>query len=226
MMKLSPLAAILFALSLNFAAYDWVMSLEPHWFSTMFGPYVFAGSAVVIYAFLILLTQRMRSDGLLESLVTEEHYHDLGKMLFGFVVFWAYLGFSQFMLIWYANIPEETQWFELRWQSQGWQYTSIFLAAAHFFVPFFWLITQPSKRTPWRLGAGAAWMMFMHFVDVYWMVMPTLHRDAFHFTWLDVTCWLGVGCLFLAVFTFLMKKPALVPVRDPRLAESVAFESV
>jgi hypothetical protein len=225
LMTSSAPGTILFGLCLAFASYDWVMSLEPHWFSTMFGPYVFAGSAVTIYAFLILVCQRLQGAGLLKSLVTEEHYHDLGKMLFGFVVFWAYLGFSQFMLIWYANIPEETLWFDMRWQDPGWQKVSIFLAAAHFFVPFFWLITQPAKRTPWRLGAGAAWMLFMHLVDVYWMIMPTLHKEL-HFSWLDVTCWLGIGGLFFAFFALLMKQKSLVPVRDPRLAESLAFQSV
>jgi hypothetical protein len=223
--KLGPLSAILFALTLAFASYDWVMSLEPHWFSTMFGPYVFAGSAVAIYSFLILLVLALQRQGPMRNLVTGEHYHDLGKMLFGFVVFWAYLGFSQFMLIWYANIPEETVWFNMRWH-HGWQYVSIFLAAAHFFVPFFWLIGQPAKRSRWRLTAAAVWMMLMHWVDVYWMVMPTLHHEAFRISVLDVTCWLGVGALFLALLARLMAGPALVPVRDPRLAESLAFENV
>lgn len=229
LMTLSAPCTILFGVALNFSSYDWVMSLEPHWFSTMFGPYVFAGSAVIVYAFLILVSQRLQKDGLLKSLVTEEHYHDLGKFLFGFVVFWAYLAFSQFMLIWYANIPEETQWFAMRWE-HGWQQVSIFLAAAHFFVPFFWLITQPAKRTPWRLAVGAIWMIFMHWVDIYWLVMPTyshLHEQgAFHPSWLDATCWLGIGGLFLAFFGYLMRRESLVPTHDPRLAESLAFESI
>lgn len=224
LMSLSAPCTILFAFSLNFAAYDWLMSLEPHWFSTMFGPYIFAGCAVSIYSLLILMVLQLQREGPLKSLVNQEHYHDLGKMMFGFIVFWAYLAFSQFMLIWYANIPEETFWFDMRWQN-GWQNVSIFLAAAHFFVPFFWLISQPAKRSRWRLLAGALWILFMHWVDIFWIVMPT-HSEGFHVSLVDVTCWLGVGSLFFAVLAYLMRGRSLVPVRDPRLAESLAFESV
>ncbi|MCP5069315.1 MAG: hypothetical protein GY946_22350, partial [bacterium] len=104
----------LFAVTFTFASFDWVMSLEPHWFSTIFGVYVFAGSVVAIFSLLILLTLRLQAAGALENLVTGEHFHDMGKMLFGFTVFWAYIGFSQFMLIWYGNIPEETAWYYQR----------------------------------------------------------------------------------------------------------------
>ena len=215
---------VLFGVTLTFAAFDWLMSLEPHWFSTIFGVYVFAGCVVAIFSFLILVTLRLQAGGALESLVTGEHFHDMGKMLFGFVVFWAYIGFSQFMLIWYANIPEETFWFAMRWDEPTWQAVSIFLAAGHFAIPFLFLISQPVKRNRLAMTVAAVWMLFMHYVDVYWLVMPTLHHEAFHLSLLDLTCWLGVGGLFFAAFGWLLQRGALVPVKDPRLPESLAFE--
>ncbi len=222
---LSAPAMVAFGVTLTFAAFDWLMSLEPHWFSTIFGVYVFAGCVVSIFALLILLVLRLKAAGALVKTVTWEHFHDMGKLLFGFVVFWAYIGFSQFMLIWYANIPEETFWFELRWADPGWRSASIFLAVGHFVVPFFFLISQPVKRNGVTMTIGAVWMLFMHYVDIYWLVMPTLHHEAFHLSLLDFTCWLGVGGLFLAALGTLMQRGSLVPVRDPRLAESLAFEN-
>ena len=222
--KNSAIAMVLFAVTLNFAAFDWLMSLEPHWFSTIFGVYVFAGSVVGIFATLIVMCIRLQAAGALKGVVTGEHYHDMGKMLFGFVVFWAYIGFSQFMLIWYANIPEETLWFDARWQG-GWENVSIFLAAGHFGLPFFYLISQPVKRNRLAMTVGALWLLFMHYVDIYWMVMPT-HHDSFHVTLLDLTCWLGIGGLFLAALGRALAQGNLVASKDPRLVESLTFENV
>jgi len=223
--KRSALGMVLFAITLTFAAFDWVMSLEPHWFSTIFGVYVFAGCVVSIFALLILLVLGLKSSGAL-SVVNWEHFHDMGKLLFGFVVFWAYIGFSQFMLIWYANIPEETYWFAMRWDDPTWRKISIFLAVGHFVVPFFFLITQWVKRNRVTLITAGIWMLFMHYVDMYWLVMPTKHHGEFHPNlMLDIACWLGIGGLFLGLVLHLMQKSSLVPTRDPRLGESLAFEN-
>ena len=223
--KWSALGMVGFAVTITFASFDWIMSLEPHWFSTIFGVYVFAGSVVAILSFLVFLVIRLQSAGVLRGLVTGEHFHDLGKLLFGFIVFWAYIGFSQFMLIWYANIPEETLWFDARWH-HGWQPVSIFLAVGHFAFPFFFLISQPVKRNRPLMTFAALWVLFMHYVDIYWMVVPSLHLGDFHPRLTDFTCWLGIGGLFIAFFGVLMQKGSLVPTKDPRLSESVAFESV
>lgn len=214
---------VLFALTLNFAAMDWLMTLDPHWYSTIFGVYTFAGTVVAILAFLILVTISLQRAGALGNVVTGEHFHDLGKLLFGFVVFWAYIGFSQFMLIWYANIPEETAWFDHRWH-HGWEHLSIFLAVGHFAVPFFFLISQPVKRNQILMTIATLWLLFMHYIDIYWLVMPT-HNEVLQFSPLDLTCWVGIGGFFLASLGVLMQKGSLVPQRDPRLAESLAFES-
>ncbi|RMH23040.1 MAG: hypothetical protein D6696_01835 [Acidobacteria bacterium] len=221
--SLSAPALILFGLTLTYAAIDWIMSLDPHWFSTIFGVYVFAGSVVAILAFLILVALSLRGSGLLDGVLTWEHFHDLGKLLFAFVVFWAYIAFSQFMLIWYANIPEETEWFIHRWH-HGWQYASIFLAAGHFGLPFLFLLPQEVKRSRAGLTFAASWLLFMHYVDLYWLVMPSLHHEHFHVDLLDLTCLIGVVSLVFAVFAYLLVRGKLVPVGDPRLAESMALE--
>ncbi len=225
MQSVSAPSLILFALSVTYAAVDWIMSLDPHWFSTMFGVYFFAGCVVAIFAFLILMALRLQAGGLLENVVTWEHFHDLGKLLFAFVVFWAYIAFSQFMLIWYGNIPEETLWFIHRWQ-HGWKPVSIFLAVGHFGLPFLFLLRQEVKRSSLALSLAAVWMLIVHYVDLFWLVMPALHYEQFHVDLLDLTCLVGVMGLFLAAVAWRLVRSKLVPAGDPRLAESLSFENV
>ncbi len=222
--SLSAPALILYALSLTFAAFDWIMSLDPHWYSTIFGVYIFAGCVISICGLLCLLILRLQGSERLRGVVSWEHFHDLGKLLFAFTVFWAYIAFSQFMLIWYGNIPEETIFFAHRWE-HGWKAVSIFLAAGHFGLPFLFLLLRDVKRNRLGLTLASLWLLAVHYVDIYWLVMPTLHHEKFSLSLLDFTCWLGIGGLFLALLSFLMQRGALVPLRDPRLAESLAFEN-
>jgi hypothetical protein len=213
-----------FAVSLTFFSFDWIMSLDPHWYSTVFGVYIFGGSFMGALALIILLVLILQRGDLLTNLVNSEHLHDLGKLMFGFVVFWAYIGFSQFMLIWYANIPEETIWYAHR-LSHGWEFVSVLLAVGHFVIPFFVLISRTTKRNRLVLVGATVWLLFMHYVDLYWLVMP-VHSEGFHPHMLDLLALVGVGGLFLAVLIRLMVGPALVPTRDPRLAESLSFENM
>ncbi|AKU97702.1 hypothetical protein AKJ09_04366 [Labilithrix luteola] len=223
----APGATMLFALSVTFAAFDWVMSLEPTWFSTIFGVYVFAGGVVSSYAVMILVTMALRNAGPLSGAVTVEHYHDLGKLMFGFLVFWAYIGFSQFMLIWYAALPEETTFFHNRWDHTPWARVSLVLIVVHFVVPFFWLISRNFKRNLGRLQLGAALLLVMHVVDIYWLVMPNylLNKPGFSFHWMDAACLLAVGGIYGAFVFFRMTKYPLVPVGDPRLQRSLHFQN-
>jgi hypothetical protein len=215
----------LFALTTSFAAFDWIMSLDPHWYSTIFGVYFFAGALVGVFAFQAIVFIGLEASGLLRNVVNTEHFHDMGKLLFAFTVFWAYIAFSQYFLIWYANIPEETVWFEHRLVG-SWETMSLLLAAGHFVVPFFFLMPRTIKRNRVPLLVGAAWMLLMHFVDVFWCVMPVLHHHGFHLGVLDVTTFLGIGGLFVSVFSRLLARHALIPVKDPRLPESLAFENM
>ncbi len=218
--------ALLIPLGLThtFAAVDWMMSLDPHWYSTIFGVYSFSGSLVAGFAFVAAVVTAMRWAGLLSEAITEEHLHDLGKLIFAFTVFWAYIAFSQYFLIWYGNLPEETSWFKHRLEG-GWLAVSVALAIGHFAIPFFFLMPRSMKRNPATLFAGAVWMLLMHLLDVYWMVAPAIDQHAPHFGLVDVAALVAVGGIFLGAFGWLLRRHALVPIGDPRLAESLSFEN-
>jgi hypothetical protein len=209
----------------TFAAFDWLMSLEPRWYSTIFGVYTFAGSLLAGFAFLALAAVVLRRSGLLVSAVSAEHLHDLGKLLFAFTSFWAYIAFSQYFLIWYANIPEETVWYHER-LSGNWQAASVLLAIGHFALPFVFLLPRRTKRHPATLAAAAAWLLLMHLVDVYWLVLPSVQGASRRPGLADAGALLAVGGTALAALALVARRHPLVPVGDPRLAESLAFENV
>jgi hypothetical protein len=215
---------IVLAWTQTFASIDWIMSLTPHWYSTMFGVYFFAGSFIGFIALLAVAAVAMRRAGLLDTVITAEHLHDLGKWLFAFMCFWAYIAFSQFLLMWYANLPEETIWYKTRLDG-SWEAVSILLMVGHFGIPFLYLAGRDVKRRDWTLALGGVWLLAMHFVDLYWQVMPTLHPEGVRPSVLDAAAFLAVGGCFMAAAGWLMRRQALVPIRDPRLAESLAFEN-
>lgn len=214
----------LLILSATFAAFDWLMSLVPHWYSTIFGVYFFSGSGVAFIALLIVLAVWLRSKGVLADTITVEHYHDLGKLLFAFNVFWTYIAFSQYFLIWYANLPEETFWFRDR-QVGSWLFVSLLVLFGHFVLPFIALIGRAPKRNPSFLVVVALWMLFMQYVDIYWMAMPVLHKGGVSIHWLDITTLLAIGGTVGFVFLNRLTKHSIVPVRDPYLGESLEFEN-
>lgn len=224
MRRASPPGLLLFAITVTFFAFDWLMSLDPHWYSTIFGLYFFAGSTTAFFAFLALVTIAGRRAGL-GQVLNAEHRHDIGKLLFGFVVFWAYMAFSQYMLIWYANMPEETNFFSKRFAG-SWSTAGVVLAIGHFVVPFFFLLPRAVKRNATALAVVSVWLLVMHLLDLYWLVMPNLHRDGMHPSLLDAAAVIGCCGVFLAAFGFALKRQALVPLRDPRLPESLTFENV
>ncbi len=238
--KWAPLSMFAFGISLTFAAVDWLMSLDPMWFSTIYGVYIFATSVVASLAMIIVVTMALRNGGPLSKAVTTEHYHDLGKLLFGFNVFWAYIGFSQMMLIWYAALPSETTFYHKRWETPSsltvgnhsgdfWTNVSVALIVGHFVVAFLVLISRNTKRRLPILRFGAFWMLAMHVLDMYWFVLPNFEPNTkaagFSFALTDVTAPLGVGGIYLAVVFYLMTKHALIPTGDPRLARSIAFQN-
>jgi hypothetical protein len=223
--RLAGPSIIVLALTQTFASVDWIMSLTPHWYSTIFGVYFFSGSFVGFIALLSVAVVAMQRARLLDTVVSAEHLHDVGKLLFAFTAFWAYIAFSQFFLVWYANLPEETIWYKARMEG-SWMAVSILLMAGHFAAPFFYLMGRAVKRRGVTLAAGGAWLLAMHFVDLYWQVMPTLHPGGVRPSALDVAAFVTIGGSFVAAAAWLMRRHALVPLRDPRLAESLAFENV
>jgi hypothetical protein len=222
--RLAGHCIIVLALTQTFASVDWIMSLTPHWYSTIFGVYFFAGSFVGFIALLSVAAVAMRRAGLLDTVISAEHLHDVGKFLFAFTAFWAYIAFSQFFLIWYANLPEETIWYKERFEG-SWLTISLVLLVGHFVAPFFYLMGRTVKRKGATLAAGGAWLLAMHYLDLYWLVMPVLHPEGFGPSALDLAAFAAVGGCFVAAAGWLMRRQALVPLRDPRLAESLAFEN-
>lgn len=214
----------LFAVSLTFSAIDWLMGLDYHWFSTMWGVYIFAGTALSSMCVLVLVISALRSAGYLQHVITLEHYHIMGKLMLAFTVFWAYIGFSQYMLIWYSNIPEETVYFLLR-NTESWNYLNIALVIGHFFVPFVLLLQQPLKKKPFILCGIAVWILVMHVLDIYIIVLPVLHRTGVQPSWLDLVCLIAIGFTLVAVFLKRLGEASLYPTRDPRVIESLGLKN-
>ena len=220
MRKMSFISLPMFALCLTFGAFDWLMSLNYRWFSTMFGVYIFAGAAGASMALLVLVITALRQAGYLKDVVTVEHYHIMGKWMLAFCVFWAYIGFGQYMLIWYANIPEETEFFITR-NTQSWWALSMLLVVGRFFIPFPILLMQGIKKHPRQLSMVAVWMLFMQMLDIYIIVLPALHGTGVQVSIWDLLSLIAIGATLAFVYLRLLAKTSLFPVRDPRLIESL-----
>ncbi len=224
MERASGPAILLLGLTVTFASFDWLMSLDPRWTSTIYGVYYYSGAVVGAVALWILAAMVLQRAGWLKDVITVEHYHDLGKLLFAAVVFWGYIGFSQYLLIWYANIPEETAWYRDR-QTGPWLYVSLALVMGHLVIPFLGLLSRETKRNKAVLAFWAVWLLVFHWIDVSWLAMPSLKREGFPWSPIDLCLTASLACFYLAsVLRRAMSHP-LVPVRDPRLAESLALEN-
>ena len=220
--KLSTIFIPIFAITISFAAIDWLMSLSPKWFSTIFGVYYFSGTVLAALAagtiFIVLLNEK----GYFVKGLSSDHYYSLGALLFAFTNFWAYIAFSQYLLIWYANLPEETIWFIARWQG-SWKFISIGLVFVHFVIPYFGLLSQPSKMNPKRLLAMSGWLLFAHYYDLYWMTMPNYGKDGVVLGWIELGFPLLIAGLIMLVFNFKAKSQNLVPIGDPKLKRGIDF---
>lgn len=174
-MRMSQVAApglLLFALSLTFASFDWIMSIDPHWFSTIFGVAFFSGAVMAALAFAILLCMWLTKKGYYQGAITKEHYHDIGKLMWAFMLFWTYTNFSQYMLIWYANLPEETVWYAHRME-HGWGAVGPILIVGHFLFPFVFLMSRNMKRHAVALPAGAIFLLVIHCIDMQYLILPS-----------------------------------------------------
>jgi hypothetical protein len=233
---MAPAATFGLALTTTFAVFDWMMSLLPNWYSTIFGVQLFSTTMVAILSVLVLVSYAMRASGVSGNAITTEHFHDLGKLLFGFNVFWAYISFSQFFLIWYASIPEETVFFHLRWSNGPWKIVSLAILVLHFVVPFALLLSRNTKRYGGQkvLAFAAGLLLTMHVVEMYWEVLPNYAAqrgigpqtaEALAPHWMDLACLLGVGGVYLAAVFYRMSQHPVVPVGDPRFARSKRFQN-
>lgn len=228
MQLLSAAGLVAYGLTMTFASIDWVMSLEPHWFSTMYGVLYIAGQALNALAFVTAALVLMSAEKPFAGFVKSSHYHDLGKLLLAFVMFWAYVSFAQYLIIWAGNLPEEIPWY-LRRLHGGWGWVGIALITLHFALPFLLLIPEAANRNPRMLASVAALVVLMRFVDVFWLVRPVFTQvsaspASSHFAihWLDLAAPLAVGGLWLAVFLWQLEERPLLPVNDPEYQEAVA----
>ena len=224
--KRSAVIIPLLALTATFAAIDWMMTLAPTWYSTIYGVYFFAASQVAFFSVAAIWGVKVHKRKAWRGIITKEHLHDIGKLLFGFNCFWAYIAFSQYLLIWYANIPEETEFYQPRYH-EGWQWVSVFLIAGHFVIPFLGLLSRHVKRNPTALMAWAVWMIFITAVDFYFLVMPFIsHHGGPAFSLLDPLMLLGLALLGLGLARWRIGEKPMLAYRDPRLEESVAFHNI
>jgi len=225
MKKVSAPGMVLFALTATYSGYDWFMSLDPHWYSTIFGVYIFAGGLLAALAFFTFFLTCLRRKDILANEVSFEHYHDLGKLVFAFLIFWAYVAFSQYFLIWYANIPEETIWYSHRYGG-GWKYWTWLLVVGSFIIPFLIMIVRGSKRNLFMMRIMTGWILFMHWVDLYWITLPNHDHHHAMISWIDFAAMIGIGGIYLGLFWRKFSSNPIVPVNDPKLEKSIDFQNV
>jgi hypothetical protein len=206
------------------ASYDWLMSIQPTWYSTMFGLYYLAGGALAFMSVVTLVCLGFRRAGILTHAINIEHYHDLGKWLFCLTAFYTYIAFSQYLLIWYANLPEETIFYRVR--SHGmWLPISLALPFIRFIIPFFVLLCRPAKRNLTIIGMVAGWSLLMEFLDLYWIVMPTHYPEGPQIHWLDFATLAATVSICGLQFWNRFRRHKMVPVGDLRLEQSLNFEN-
>ena len=220
METMSAPGLVLFGATVTFASFDWVMSLEPHWFSTVFGLSFMVGQVLTAFPFAIALTAYLSNRKPISEAVTAGHFHDLGKLTLAFVMLWAYLSFSQFLIIWSGNLPEETPYY-LKRLTGGWQYFQLALIVFHFVLPFFLLLSRSLKRSGAKLVKVAVLILVMRFVDLYMQIIPAGHDAELHFSWMDFAAPIGIGGLWLSAFLRQLESRPVLPVRDPHFAEAL-----
>ncbi|MBZ0200253.1 MAG: quinol:cytochrome C oxidoreductase [Ignavibacteriaceae bacterium] len=214
-----------FAITITISSIDWMMSLEPHWFSTIFGVYYFSGTFLAALAALTLAVIFLNEKGVFGKLLIPDHLYSLGALQFVFINFWGYIAFSQYLLIWYADLPEETVWFLHRWEG-GWVIVSILLIFVHFVVPYAVLLSQPAKMDPKRLKFASIWILFAHLLDLYWLIMPNMSsgkEGSVPFGWIELVFPVALVGLIIVVFTMRAKNKNIIPIGDPKIERGLDF---
>jgi hypothetical protein len=206
------------------ASYDWLMSLEPKWYSTIFGLVMLSGGALSFFSVVILVCLAFRRAGILKNSITVEHYHDLGKWLLALTSFYTYVAFSQYFLIWYSNLPEETIWYRHRMVG-SWLPVSLAMPFLRFLIPFPILLSLPAKRSLKVVGLMAAYSLVVEYIDLYWIVMPTYYKTGPQPHWLDLATLVTTVSICGLVFWSRFRAHKMVPVGDLRLEQSLHFEN-
>jgi len=211
---------VVYGLTVTFAMVDWTMSVNPHWFSTIWGMLYVGGQGLSAFAFGIVVLVLLSQTAPLDKVITPHHLHDLGKLMFAFLMLWAYLSFSQFLIIWSANLPEEIPHYLIRWES-NWKYLSVFIVVGHFILPYALLLSRDLKRNSAKLKVIAIWIIAARLADYYWHVAPEFHNGGYTFSLLDIAVPLAIGGVFISLFVAQLRGRALLPVNDPGLEKAL-----
>jgi hypothetical protein len=215
---------VLYGLTVTFSSIDWIMSLEPHWYSTIYGMIFMVSYGLTAMSFVICVASLLEGENLLTRVATPDRFHDLGNLLLSFVMLWAYMSFSQFLLVWVENLREEVPWY-LRRTGGGWEWVAMALIVFQFALPFILLLSRTTKRRANVLSLVALWILLMHWVEIFWMVMPAFYPAGFHIHVLDVLAPVGIGGIWLAAFLRYLKRHSLLPLHDPRFAAVLEQEA-
>jgi hypothetical protein len=221
--SLSGPGLVVYGLTMTFASIDWVMSLEPEWFSTMYGIMFIVGQVLATMAFMIAVAVLLSDRRPLSDVASAAHFHDLGNLLLAFVMIWAYIAFAQFLIVWSGNLPEEIPWYLHRTQG-GWQWIALLLAVFHFAVPFALLLSRGTKRRLRTLATVAGAIILMRLVDLFWLVVPAFHPAGPRLHWMDLAAPVGIGGIWIAAFLSHLKGRPLLPLHDPSLREAFSLE--
>ena len=221
MRSISGGGLLLMGLTITFMSMDWAMSLDPRWFSTIYGMLFMIGTALSALALCIVVITRIMGTGPLSVVANADTLHDLGKLMLAFIMVWAYFSYSQFLIIWSGNLPEEIPWYLRRFHS-AWRFVGLFLVVFHFMVPFLILLSRDVKRRARTVGMVALWILAVRALDLYWLVRPEFPATGFPFHWLDVTLAVGLGGVWLGAFARQLKTRPLLPLGDPEVRQMLA----
>ena len=220
MQMLSGGGLLAYGLTITFASFDWMMSLEPHWFSTIYGVLIMGGQGLSALAFLIAALVWLSRRPPLDRIVVPAHFHDLGNLMLAFVMLWAYFSFSQYLIIWSGNLPAEIAWYLHRLQT-GWRAVGLTLILGHFAAPFVVLLSRRVKREPELLVKVAIGILIVRLIDLFWLIAPEFHQTGISVSWLDLVLPLTLGSIWLACFIRQLRGRPLLPVHDPEFEEAL-----
>jgi hypothetical protein len=220
MQRLSAGGLLGYGLTITFASFDWLMSLDPEWFSTMYGVLIIGGQGLSAMAFLILVVAWLSNRPPLDRIVQPSHFHDLGNLTLAFVMLWAYFSFSQYLIIWSGNLPLEIGWYQHRLDG-SWRLVGLSLILFHFAVPFVLLLSRAMKRERASIVKVAAWILIVRVVDLFWLIAPEFHQERVWVSWLDIVLPLALGAIWLGCFVWQLRGRAILPVHDPEFDETL-----
>jgi hypothetical protein len=220
MQFLSAGGLLAYGITITFASFDWLMSLEPHWFSTIYGVLIMGGQGLSAMAFLIVVLVWLSRRKPLDAIVMPGHFHDLGNLMLAFVMLWAYFSFSQYLIIWAGNLPEEIAWYLHRLQT-GWRFVGISLVLFHFAAPFALLLSRAVKREPQMIVKVAVGILLARMLDLFWLIAPEFHTTGIRVSWLDVVLPPSLFAIWLGCFIWQLRGRALLPVHDPQFDEAL-----